>query len=77
MADELNPPLKAKMLQALNILEEEGFTEYIKQELKGEIAKLDFMSTDVTIIATQVADLRIQAQALDLFITKLREYTHE
>lgn len=75
--DELNPPIKAKIQQALNILEEERFTEYIKHQLKGEMTELDFMSGDVETIAAQVADFRIQAQGLDLFIAKLREYTNE
>ena len=70
-------PIKAKIRQALDILEEEEFTEYIKQELKGELAELDYQSTDVATIATQVADFRTQAQGLDLFMNKLREYINE
>lgn len=76
MAD-LNPPIKAKIQQALTILEEEEFTEYIKQQLKGEMAELDYQSTDVEQIAKQIADFRIQAQGLDLFMNKLREYINE
>lgn len=76
MADPM-APIKAKIQQALTILEEEEFTEYIKHRLKGELTELDYQSTDVATIATQVADFRIQAQALDLFMNKLREYINE
>ena len=75
--DDLLPPIKAKVKQALTILEEEGFTEYIKEQTKAAIAQLDFMSTDVQLIATQVAEFRSQAQSLDFFMTKLREYINE
>lgn len=73
MAD-LFPPNKTLVKQALDVLEAEGFTEWIKTELKGELIELDFQSGDVTQIATQVANFRTQAQSLDLFMDKLREY---
>jgi hypothetical protein len=73
MAD-LIPPNRTLVKQALDVLEAEGFTEWIKAELKGELTELDFQSGDVGQIATQVAAFRTQAQALDLFMDKLREY---
>lgn len=73
MADLL-PPNRTLLGQALTILEGEQFTEFIKQELKGELTELDFQSNEVEQIAKQIADFRIQAQALDTFMDKLREY---
>lgn len=73
MADLL-PPNRTLLGQALTILEGEQFVDFIKQELKGEMTELDFQTGDVEQIAKQIADFRIQAQALDTFIDKLREY---
>lgn len=73
MADLL-PPNRTLLGQALTILEGEQFTEFIKQQLKGELTELDFQSGDVKTIAVQIADYRTQAQALDTFMDKLKEY---
>lgn len=73
MADLL-PPNRTLLGQALTILEGEEFTEFIKQQLKGDLTELDFQSSDVGQIAKQIAEYRTQAQALDTFMDKLREY---
>jgi len=71
---DLLPPNRTLLGQALAHLEGEQFVEYIKQQLKGEMTELDFQAGDVEQIAKQIADFRIQAQALDTFMDKLREY---
>ena len=73
MADGL-PPNRTLLGQALKLLEGEEFTEFIKLQLKGELTELEFQTGDVEQIARQIADYRIQAQALDTFMEKLREY---
>lgn len=74
---ELNPPIKARVKQALDILEEEQFTAFIKNRLTADLTELDFQSADVENIAKQIADYRLLAQGLDSFMDKLREYTNE
>ena len=76
MAD-LNPPIKAKIQQALTILEEEEFTEYIKHRIKEKLFELDLVAVDDAVIGSEVADARDQAIKLDWFMNKLREYTNE
>ena len=76
MAD-LNPPIKAKIQQALTILEEEEFTEYIKHRIKEKLFELDLVAVDDAVIGSEVADARDQAIKLDWFMNKLREYINE
>jgi len=73
MADGL-PPLKQRIAQVLKILEEEEFTEYIKQQIKADLFKLDLVAVDETMIASEVIQARESAQRLDWFMDKLREY---
>lgn len=75
MADDFVPPNKAKIKMALDILEEEQFIEHIKQQLTTDLTALEFQTDDVGIIAQQIADYRRQAQGLDSFMDKLKEYT--
>ena len=74
---ELNPPIKAKIQQALTILEEEEFTEYIKHRIKEKLFELDLVAVDDAVIGSEVADARDQAIKLDWFMNKLREYINE
>lgn len=71
------PPIKAKVKQALTILEEEGFTEYIKHRVKEKLFELDLVTVDEAMIGSEVVDARDQALKLDWFMNKLREYTNE
>lgn len=75
--DKLNPPIKQKVKQALEILEEEGFTEYIKHQIKEKLFELDLVSVDEAMIGSEVLNARDQAQKLDWFMNKLREYVNE
>lgn len=74
---ELNPPIKAKIQQALKILEEERFVEFKKQTIKDDLFKLDLVTVDVDLIAADVVSARESAQRLDWFLSQLREYTNE
>lgn len=74
---KLNPPIKAKIQQVLMILEEEEFTEYIKQRIKEKLFELDLVAVDDAVIGSEVADARDQAIKLDWFMNKLREYIDE
>ena len=73
MADGL-PPLKQRIGQVLKILEEEEFAEYIKEQIKADLFKLDLVAVDETMIASEVIKARESAQRLDWFMDKLREY---